>query len=168
MVRRVERGLAVLLFLGSGAGLVQAGTTQWVRVEADAMTVQRALGRASPAGDYGRLQWLEVDAAELARLRAGGIAGTRVDAPFELDLGGRRFDPLAGVPDFGRWAASAAASDQDDFRLVQFKGPLRETDLQALRAAGLEPVQYLHPFTYVVWGSGASLATARQRDAVRW
>jgi len=150
--------------------VAQAGPDHWVRVEADAAGLRSVLGADVRAVDYGRFQWLAVDAAQLARLKAERtLRIVEVAAPFELDLGGVRFDPVMGVPDFGAWSArSATAPAERDFRLVQFDGPVREADLQTLRMSGLAPVQYLHPFTYVVWGSRNDLDRIRSRSAVRW
>lgn len=85
---------------------------------------------------------------------------------FELELGGLRFDPLISDPAvrIGRQTADAG----DDYRLVQFKGPIRQAWLDALRESGLEPVQYIHPYTYVVWGNRASLERSAGRAEVRW
>ncbi|MBN8727423.1 MAG: S8 family serine peptidase [Xanthomonadales bacterium] len=159
------------------AGLLAAVTSgaahaadHWVRVETDAAGLRQLLGPRVAATDYGRFQWLRVDDGQLARLgSATGNRVTVVDDPFVLDLGGRRFDPLAGVPQFGSWgsASTTAATNQADFRLVQFHGPVRETDLAALRAAGLEPVQYVHPFSYIAWGNATGLERLRG-GAVRW
>ncbi|WP_306580706.1 S8 family serine peptidase [Dokdonella sp.] len=162
-------GVTALLLALFACGAAQAGARQWLRVETDAATLRQVLGAPAPASDYGRFQWLEVDDDQLARLRArAGLRLDVVEAPFELDLGGQHFDPLAGVPDFGAWPTTTAAAGQADFRLVQFKGPVRESDLRALRQAGLEPVQYLHPFAYVVWGRGSDLQTLQRSAAVRW
>jgi hypothetical protein len=140
----------------------------WVRVETDAAGLRQLLGERVAAADYGRFQWLRVGDAQLARIQAAGSARVAVvDDPFVLDLGGRRFDPLAGVPEFGSWGHAATATTGPDFRLVQFHGPVREADLEALRASGLQPVQYVHPFSYIVWGSATGLDPLRG-GAVRW
>lgn len=159
-------------------GAVAAGTAAaasdaaWIRVQASAARLQEALGRAAPAaGDYGTFQWLRVDAAELARLREAGLRIAVADAPFELVLGGLRFDPLGEPPALpsGWERAGAASADEADFRLVQFSGPARQESLEALRSAGVEPLQYVHPFTYVVWSSRAALdRAARRSTALRW
>ncbi len=157
-------------FVSATASAGDAAT--WVRVEATSARVQQVLGRAAaPAtGDYGAFQWLRVDAAGLARLRAARLEVAVADAPFELELGGLRFDPLAAAPALpAGWDRSGAArGDEADLRLVQFGGPARQGALDALRSAGVEPLQYIHPFTYVVWSSRAALARATQRSAARW
>lgn len=144
----------------------------WVRVGATPAQVQQILGRttAPAATDYGKFQWLRVDAAELVRLREAQLEIAVVDAPFELVLGGLRFDPLADPPALpSGWKRSGAASgDEADLRLIQFGGPSRQAMLDALRSAGVEPVQYIHPFTYVVWSSRSALADAARRSAARW
>src|SRR5262245_40415344 len=82
-------------------------------------------------------------------------AAPRLD-DFKLDLGGVRFDPATQTPagllpdawraDPGRLAGGEA------FLLAQLPGRSHPADLERLRAAGLEVVQYVHPFTYIVWG----------------
>lgn len=96
----------------------------------------------------------------LAALAVPLAAAPRLD-DFTLDLGGRRFDPRAQDPAAllpAEWRGEAAARSPEslDLQLVQLSGPARRGTLEALRAAGLEPVQYIHPFTYVVWGSPAA------------
>src|SRR5262245_52994620 len=81
-------------------------------------------------------------------------AAPRLD-DFTLDLGGVRFDPVAQAP--ASLVPSAWRVDQgrlagrETFLLVQLPGRTRPAELEGLRAAGLEVVQYIHPFTYVVW-----------------
>lgn len=170
-MRTIFHGLALVsAFVVASAGA--ATGTHWVRVEATPARVEQLLGRAavSKSTDYGAFQWLRVDAAELARLREARLDVAVAEAPFELALGGLRFDPLLDPPALpSGWDRSGAArSDEADLRLVQFEGPARQSRLDALRAAGVEPLQYIHPFTYVVWGSRAALGTATQRSAARW
>ncbi|HJT98583.1 MAG TPA: S8 family serine peptidase, partial [Rhodanobacteraceae bacterium] len=112
-------------------------------------------------------QWLGVDDATLARLHSAGFAVVESAAPFTLDLGGERFDPKNGVPSFAGWNAPERR-DAVDLRLVQFEGPVRQNALDALRAAGIEPIQYIHPFTYVVWAPRSALESAAHRADVRW
>ena len=52
-------------------------------------------------------------------------AGAADAASFELDLGGLRFDPLSSPPlqPSSPWGRTKA--DGDDWRLVQFKGPIQ-------------------------------------------
>ena len=163
------RSILFAILLAAGVPGAAHAADHWVRVEADAAGLRQILGERVTATDYGRFQWLRVDDAQLAHIRSGSDARvTVVENPFVLDLGGRRFDPLQGIPQFGSWAeVPAAATAGPDFRLVQFNGPVREADLAALRAAGLEPVQYVHPFSYIAWGRAADLGAMRGA-AVRW
>ncbi|HEY9131048.1 MAG TPA: S8 family serine peptidase [Dyella sp.] len=86
---------------------------------------------------------------------------------YELDLGGKRFDPLhVPIKTDAAWVRTQA--EGDDFHLVQFHGPVQQPWLDALRSSGLEPVQYIHPYTYVVWGKRSHLVAASRQAQVRW
>lgn len=154
--------------IASAVGGAQAAE-HWIRVESDANRVRQALGRIASSTDYGRFQWIAVDDADLLRLQAAGLPVQEVEAPFVLDLGGLRFDPREDEPRVAGWDVPASTGgDADDLRLVQFTGPVREQDLDAMRDSGLAPLQYIHPFTYVAWGSRAALGRANARAGVRW
>ncbi|MEJ2211859.1 MAG: hypothetical protein P8129_22870 [Anaerolineae bacterium] len=120
--------------------------------------------------DYGAFIWLETTAGGLAGLEAAdpSLADSAMQVyrdPFVLHLGGRAFDPLrqgAALP--VDWAAAggdgADLRDGADLHLVQFVGPIRSAWLDTLQKEGLEIVQYIPPFTYVVWGDAKTLAQA--------
>lgn len=86
---------------------------------------------------------------------------------FVLTLAGQRFDPVQWVPEPAP-ALRVAPAGQADLRLVQLTGPPRPEWINGLRAEGLEVVQYIHPYTYIVWGHESQLARARRHAAVRW
>ena len=116
--------------------------------------VSRAVARgASVVHDYGSFAWVR-----------GSGSGADEAETFSLDLGYRIFDP--------RQDSAANAKEYGDgkaLRLVQFDGPIKQEWLESLAAAGVQPLQYIAPFSYVVWADGAALAQARQRSgAVRW
>jgi hypothetical protein len=99
------------------------------------------------------------------------LAQTAPAAPasgFELDLGGLRFDPLKSKPVQAASAWGRTRADGEDWRLVQFKGPVQQAWLDELRRAGLEPVQYLHPYTYIAWGKRDALNRLAGQSEVRW
>ncbi len=117
---------------------------------------------------YGSFLWLGVDDRQAELLAAAGLLSEPAE-DFTLDLGGVRFDPLS--QELGGLLPSAwraPVSPEADLHLVQWVGPVREGWLEQLRAIGLEPIQYIHPHTYVVWGRGDDVEAARAADAVRW
>ena len=149
-------------------GLAQADDSVWVRinhaVDEPALTL---LGSRHSLSDYGSFQWGQISADELAGLRAAGLTVTASPNPFVLTLGGESFDPL----DAAFWSSRFQpyqADPRGDFHLVQFDGPIHSSWLQSLRSSGAEPVQYIHPFAYVVWADAASLDSMRNLSAVRW
>jgi subtilisin family serine protease len=98
---------------------------------------------------------------------AASSAAAAAAADFRLDLGGTRFDPLTATPVAGDdWLRGTGTGP--GWRLVQFHGPIRRDALAQLRDAGLEPVQYIHPYSYVVWADAAGADRAAGLDAVRW
>ncbi len=85
---------------------------------------------------------------------------------FRLDLGGQQFDPLSSTPVLPpAWQQLSAGPA---FRLVQFKGPIQPQWLAALRHQGLIPVQYIHPYSYVVWGDRPAGERVATLPEVRW
>jgi serine protease AprX len=99
-----------------------------------------------------------------AVLGVGASANTMPpDERFMLDLGGRRFDPLVDPH-----AATGTRDSGAGLRLVQFSGPLRPEWLEGLTREGAIPLQYIHPYSYVVWADTTSLARTAQLAGVRW
>jgi hypothetical protein len=130
MIRTVRASIlatSLLVALASTVVLATPAATHWVRVEASAAALEQVGGRQAGSVDYGRFQWLAVDDAMLARLRAAGIVVHEVHAPFVLDLGGVRFDPLLQSPPVSTaWSAtSASVAGGKDLHLVQFGAPVR-------------------------------------------
>ena len=85
---------------------------------------------------------------------------------FSLTLGGHSFDPLdqAGEGLFADYQANPSG----DFHLIQFEGPIRDHWFQGMRDQGIEVVQYIHPYTYIVWAAEPEVAAARNMNGVRW
>ncbi len=88
---------------------------------------------------------------------------------FVLTLGEQRFDPVRdGVPAVPT-ALAATRADGPDLRLVQFSGAIRGGTVDEIEALGLKVVQYIHPYTYIVWGDRSQLqSTTRALGDVRW
>jgi len=119
--------------------------------------------------DYGSFLWVVMDPSDLASLDLAGLPYQTISNPYTLSLGGQSFDPLEGVPafDLGSDVKSRAVGEAGP-HLVQFHGPTKETWLDELNAAGLDVIQYIHPYTYLVWGNLNALSRARGQDSVRW
>ncbi len=140
----------------------------WARVHASPELLAARVD-TSAALDYGSFQWLPLASTDIDALRAEGVEVHVVAHPYELDLGGRRFDPLhSTVQEAAAPFAGWQATPEPDWRLVQFHGPVKQHWLDELAAAGIEPVQYLHPHTYIVWADATAQARGAAMDAVRW
>lgn len=92
---------------------------------------------------------------------------------FDLVLGDVRFDPLdqdrAQIDD-PAWFVNEADAPANDLQLIQLVGKTQASDIAMLRAAGLEPLQYIHPYSYVVWPTQAARTQTQRLDQlrVRW
>jgi len=150
---------------GPGALAAHTSTTEstWLRVDASASALVQFSARGSTAIDYGRFQWLPASAVDADALHAAGVRVEQIADAYLLDLGGSRFDPLVAVP-----ATTAPRDSGADWRLVQFKGPVKAEWLARLRADGAIPAQYIHPFAYVVWSDASTLARSAAREEIRW
>ena len=119
--------------------------------------------------DYGSFLWVVMDPVDLASLDSAGFQFQTIDNPYTLTLGGQSFDPLEGVPTFDLGGdVKSRAVDAAGPHLIQFHGPTKDSWLKKLEASGLEVIQYIHPFTYIVWGNLNELSRASALDAVRW
>ncbi|MCL7453982.1 MAG: hypothetical protein M8467_13145, partial [Anaerolineae bacterium] len=117
--------------------------------------------------EYGSFAWLELRSDDLSQLETAGVAFEVDPSPFTLHLGGEAFDPLqeeAALPP--GWEAREGTGP--DLQLIQFKGPIRSEWLDDLRQQGWDIVQYIHPYTYVVWGKGGRSPQSAGSEFVRW
>ncbi|QOC21167.1 S8 family serine peptidase [Wenzhouxiangella sp. AB-CW3] len=139
----------------------------WVRVhhETGHPAAQRGAATAD-LDDYGAFQWgrLSVDQAR-AMEQAGGRL-TRIENPFELNLGGERIDLLDETGP-GRRVPPHQAAAEGDFHLIQFRGPVRSQWLQDLRGTGVTVIQPIHPFSYYVWADADQISAASRLPDVR-
>ncbi|MFW5926616.1 MAG: S8 family serine peptidase [Wenzhouxiangella sp.] len=162
--RRLIASLALVL----ASGLIWINSAHagedWLRIDQPGPELRSSLPDA--AIDYGEFVWVPAEAAD-ASLRTGS---TRViENPFAMNFDGRSFDPADGFPDFpDDWAESGRSASGADFHLIQFQGPIKAEWLEAIRDIGLEPVQYLAPYSYIVWGETADVAGARGLNRVRF
>ncbi|MEE8386773.1 MAG: hypothetical protein V3S01_12740, partial [Dehalococcoidia bacterium] len=142
--------------------------THFVRIPA------RAFGKASDLAlrpssrlEYGSFTWMELSPPAFARLQASGVEFEERPDPFTLRLGEQSFDPARGGPVLPPgW--DTVRADGPDFRLVQFVGPSRAEWLANLEDSGLKIVQYVQPFSYIVYGEADALETVAANSAVRW
>lgn len=103
--------------------------------------------------DYGAVLWMRP---------ASSLSTDTGD--YALELAGRRFDPASET----RAHASVYGSGPA-LRLVQFDAPARPEWLEDLKAAGIQPLQYVEPFAYVVWASAPALqGAARTQSKLRF
>lgn len=139
-----------------------------------ALAVAALVSMPSHAADYASIPQDEVAAAvargaqvvhdygSYAWVRGSGSGKSEAET-FALDLGGRVFDPRVDG------AANARAyADGRALRLVQFDGPIQQQWLNALQLDGVMPLQYIAPYSYVVWADRAALQRASRGAAVRW
>lgn len=162
-MNRLALAITTLLAGTSTLAAEAPATETWLRVDAAAARIAPFVAGGSETLDYGRFQWLPASAVDAESLRAAGVALETIADAYTFDLGGLRFDPLHALP-----AASAPRGSGADWRLVQFKGPVKPEWLARLQADGALPAQYIHPFGYVVWSDAASLSRATAGDGIRW
>lgn len=156
---------AALALVLPAAATAAAETAELVWFRVDRASADRADDAAAARTiDYGTFAWVAVPPAESAAWRERGLRA----ASFSLTLGGLTFDPA-------RDAATAPAAwvappgEDPGLQLVQLVGPTRREWLTDLENRGLRVVQYVHPFTYVVWGPPAAAdALLAASDSVRW
>ncbi|MFN2305275.1 MAG: S8 family serine peptidase, partial [Anaerolineales bacterium] len=98
----------------------------------------------------------------------GGIKYQSTSNPFTLTLGGSSFDPLIAYPEGARNSKQTTSDLDIGLHLVQFYGPIKAEWLDALEKAGVTILQYIHPFTYVIWGNTNSLDAPFQQEQIRW
>jgi len=108
----------------------------------------------------------------LIALLFGGVVLSAADGPSPaadstLRLAEFVFDPLQGEPELPRgWDRSVRTVP--DLHLVQFDGPVPDGGPERLRRAGLEPVQYVYPNTYIAWGRGGDRDALLAEPSIRW
>lgn len=117
--------------------------------------------------DYGTYVWMELTDAQRELVRKSGVDMQDHANAFRITLGEQTFDPIDGVPAVPS-SLAAGRSDGPDLHLIQMTGPTKAGWVDELEAAGLKVVQYIHPYTYVVWGDLNARDAFATKSNVRW
>ncbi|MFZ0543822.1 MAG: S8 family serine peptidase [Candidatus Promineifilaceae bacterium] len=162
--------LITLFFLINRAGITNAAekVTYGVRLSPESWAEASNITPIQTI-DYGAFVWLELDQEAFVQLQAEKVSYEQLEEGYTLRLGELSFDPVQNSPDLP--AGWDSVSNSPDYHLVQFSGPTKSEWLGALERNDLHVVQYVHPFTYVVWGENfADKITADPTLAtvVRW
>ncbi len=136
-----------------------------LRLSPDELALFDAAGvEAQVRVDYGLYTWVVPQAGQTFPLPASSLVNPAISNPYTLNLAGQDFDPLMQTPAMDP-AWQPALDFGPNFHLVQLVGPVKDEWVDTLQASGLEVVQYIHPFTYVVWGTPSELELARAAAA---
>ncbi len=123
---------------------------------------------ASKLIDYDAFLWVTLPEGDLAQLDAADLSYQSYSNPYSLTLGGGSFDPLHAFPLFDTTWEQPDPQSGARLSLVQFHGPTKEEWMEELQNNGLEIVQYIHPFTYLVWGDSTALDKSHRQESIRW
>lgn len=138
-----------------------------VRVSDENASLLLQEGIAASSLDYGSFHMFQLSTADLFTLDVLGIEYIAKEDPYRVTLGELSFDPVrdpVALP--ARWRS--VRQDVPELRMVQFVGPTQDEWLDRIEAAGLQIVQYIHPYTYVLWGTGEQRASALDIEGARW
>lgn len=155
--------------MGSRKALAVVVAMLWV-ASGMAAELARVSGTAPTDGarvveHYPGFVLVEGDAAVWSRLRDRGATVEVLSYGYRLELPNLPPADPARVQPWVRGQSFPAGA----LYLVQFHGPTKAEWIEALEQAGVELVQYLHPYTYVVWNRSGDLGRATgQLAAVRW
>lgn len=119
-----------------------------------------------------RVEAQSLDSAEIVGVR---VVGEPIGRPLHvIDYGSFKWaiypktTPLSGATSYETplITESVGRSAGVDLYTLQFAGPTKAQWLEKVTAQGLQIVQYVHPFTYIVYGDGAALNRATANDFV--
>ena len=138
-----------------------AASTVALRIDTDEQQALPAGTAIRFSHDYGSYRWVRVDAGD-----ASGLSGVQPLAEANLlQIGRHVFDPMYEPGPSGN---ARLHVDGSGLLLVQFQGPLTNAWLQALRDAGMEPLQYYTSNAILVHAGSAAAGRAASFDFVRW
>ena len=99
----------------------------------------------------------------------GSVSPAEATGRTEIRLEQATFDPLVESPGLpASLAGFSRPGAESDYFLVQFTGPIRPAWRQALELSGLEVLEYVPDFAYLVRGPADVNSQLRQIDSVRW
>ena len=95
------------------------------------------------------------------------IGSVAAAGQYTLRLGEMSFDPLTDFPKLDdQWRIRT--SEGADLHLVQLFGPTETAWLDYLKSQNLHILQYIHPYTYIVWGELTHEREVLNPGIVRW
>jgi subtilisin family serine protease len=125
------------------------------------ITPQRAI-------EYDSFEWILVNPSDLPALDNSGMDYQVIENPYQLTLSGQSFDPLFSEPNISPGWEGNSEETGPGLHLIQFHGPIKLDWADALTAEGLSILQYIHPYTYVVWGTPDLVKITAENEFVRW
>ena len=117
--------------------------------------------------DYGAFGWFELSTADFAALEASGVPFDEAEKAGTLSVQEYQFDPQAqGEPNLPTGMRSTG--DRPGFRLVQFRGPVKDEWLVKIGALGVDILQYYPNNAFLVWSTPEQDKSSLDQAFIRW
>ncbi len=159
---KIIKAISSLLFLAAFSAW--GGSHSYV-VAPDSDLTRAVAEHIEWSRDYGSYVWVSGSARLGHELGRSGVRFSQVSDRRQLQVHGFSFDPLHMRFDAGK---APRRMDGAGLGLVQFRGPIARADINQLRGAGMEVIQYYPHHSYLVWGHPDQLQALDSVDAVRW
>ncbi|MFC3194525.1 S8 family serine peptidase [Marinicella sediminis] len=139
-------------------------TESWLRITNPGPQLRDSL---PPQGiEYEHFLWVPAEQnAEWSALLTAAQT-TTIDRPFHFRIDQQWLDLKTAQLPGDAWFASSL-TEEADFHLLQFAGPVRSEWLAAATAEGIELVRPLAPFSWIVWARPQQLNVIEQQSFVR-
>ena len=159
------------LLLSSVVAPTEADQSGQISLRITAAEATKLADRGSFDGrviDYGSFLWIIPSPKDMITLDDAGVSYQIIHNPYTLKLGSQSFDPLLSPPAIMKSTNQKITASGEGLHLVQFFGPTKAEWLKSLEEQGISILQYIYPFTYVVWGDLSRMNNENRLEAVRW
>lgn len=155
--------LIILLFCVHSVTVV-ASSDVWLRIVQPDQALQDQL--KPKAIEYKNFLWVNKDDLQGANLSHSSNVD-EFTAPFEMVAGDLRFDLVKSLPQDNTWF-NDFSSDENDFHLLQFVGPVKTEWLNEISELGIKLVKPMAPYSYIVWTNNPTIEKTKNLDSIRW
>lgn len=154
----------ILIVFCIQTSIVNAESDTWVRINKPSAIVKQQL--ASKAIEYDSFLW--VNKSDVQNINRNHLSNMdEFSVPFEMIVSDIHLDLIHSLPQNNPWFDDLSSAE-NDFHLIQFKGPVKSEWLSEVSELGIKLIKPIAPFSYIVWANQQSIQKTKNLQSIRW